>query len=71
MMPKRKKFIRGKKRLSRKEKTFTYMVGFPPYARVKNVNGFKFKMPAGQLFPSFGARVTVRNGHMRKVVKSR
>ena len=48
--------------MNRKAKSFTYTVGFPPYARIDDRNGFKLKMPAGQLFPAFGAKVTISNG---------
>jgi len=44
----------------KRKKTFTYYVGFPPYMRIKSTNGFMLKMPAGQLFPAFGAVVTVK-----------
>lgn len=60
-MPKRK-------RLKRKKKTFTYHVGFPPYARIKHVNGFSVSSTP---LATFGAKVTVRNGHMQKVVRGK
>lgn len=66
-MPRRKRLRRKKSphvsEVGRSKKTFTYHVGFPPYTRIRSTNGFKVKMPAGQLFPSFGMKVTVRNGH--------